>query len=308
MREPLKTVSISQKIFLPEVEDILERAGKREFKYEFLPVVAYSDKEAGNPEIHNAQPIYMPHLFSLYESETPIESLLKYIGNMNIKKEELSVARKAFQKLQSFAVQCAERVTADLCCQIILEKSQEPGASPLLYLIEKPASDKMLGRLGYLYLDLSKITICFISYDPDDMVTTVMSAKTGKLLFDIHRLMSSNEDEIFTAPYPGSSEDSLVQTYFFRPKAPSPDNKFLPIRIDIFCQGLLESDIENKSKLVRDLLTDDSETQAYPIRNTDRSPFVKLPLGLQSVLKSWKEDNRGKRFLYDEILRIGEST
>lgn len=306
MEEPLKIISISQKIFLPDIEDILEKAGKKEFKYEFLPVVAYSEKETDKPDIQNAQPIYMPRLFSLYESETPIESLLKYIGN--IKKEELSVARKAFQKLHSFAVQCAERVTADLCCQIILEKSKEPGSSKLLYLIEKPASDKMLGRLGYLYLDLSNITICFISYDPNDMVTTVMSAKTGKLLFDIHRLMSSNEDGIFTTPYPGSSEDSLVQTYFFRPKTSSPNDKFLPIRIDIFCQGLLESEIENKSNLVKDILMEESETQAYPIKDSDRSPVVKLPLGLQSVLKSWNEKDRGKRFLYDEILRIGEST
>jgi len=305
MESPKKIISISHKTFLPELEDMLAKARDREFKYEFIPVVLFNEKKLSNPEIINSPPQYLPKLLSLYENEVPIESLIKYIGD--IKKEELSIAKRAFTKLQNFALQCAERVIADLCCQIILDTSEKDKSDHLVYFIERPASDKMLGRLGYLYFDLKNITICFISYEPNDMVTTVMSAKTGKLLFDIHRLMSSRDTEIFTSPYPGTSEDSLVQTYFFKPKAVSPLSEFLPIRIDIFCQGLLEPDIERKSNFVKDILSDKNECQPYPIKKAEPSPYVDLPLGLQSLLKSWGDKTRQKKYFYDQIInRTGE--
>lgn len=300
MGSPQKIISISHKTFLPELEDLLAKARDKEFRYEFIPVVVFNEKRTGNPEIANLPPRFLPKLLSLYENEVSIESLIKYIGD--IKKEELSIARRAFKKLQNFALQCSERVIADLCCQIILETSEKNKSDHLVYFIERAASDKMLGRLGYLYLDLTNITICFVSYEPDDMVTTVMSAKTGKLLFDIHRLMSSRDAEMITPPYPGNSEDSLVQTYFFKPKAISPFNEFLPMRLDLFCQGLLEPDIEVKSNFVKDILSDKNECQPYPIKKKEPSPYTKLPLGLQSLLISWDDKARQKKYLYDQIV------
>ena len=304
--ERIKIISISHKTFMPGLEDILKKSRDKEFHYEFVPVIAFNEKKKGNQEINDQQPIYLPKIFSLYENDTPIESLIRYIGD--IKKEDLLIAKRAFAKLQTFASQCSERVIADLSCQVILDAIKANDYDHLVCFIVRPASDKMLGRLGYLYLDLEKITICFISYEPDDMITTVMSAKTGKLIFDINRLMASNFNDTVTTPHPGSSEDSLVQTYFFKPRPISSINEFLPIRIDIFCQGLLEPDIEKKSIIVYNILNSSEESPAFPITKREPSPYVRIPFGIQALIKSWDDPTRQKDYIISKINEVGIST
>lgn len=306
MGQPTKIISISRRVFLPELEDILEKAKSKQFAYEFVPVVTYSEKEQGNPEIRNEEPVFLGTFLSLFENKVLIESLIRYIGD--IEKKELSLAKVAFAKLKNFALQCAERVSADLCYQVVLETNKKYRAHDLIiYFIEKSASDKILGRLGHLYLDLTNVIICFISYEPEDMITTVMSAKTGRLLFDIHRLMSDKtDDDIRYGPHPGSSEDSLIQAYFFRPRSVSPGSAFLPIRFDIFCQGLLEPDLQKKADIIRGILRDEQESQAYAIKKEDPSPYVKLPIGLQAVIRSWDEPTRQKKFFFDRLNELSK--
>jgi len=301
-----RIISLSHRVFLSDLDDIVSSSREKEFKYVFLPVIATSEKRFGDSEIIDLGTQSPPIFLSLYESQIPIESLIRYIGT--IKKEELSVAKRALTMLNNFALQCSERVIADLFCQIIRKMRIKYNKDPLVFFIEKLTSDKLLGYLGYLFLDLQNITICFISYMPQDMVTTVMSAKTGKLLFDVHRLMSGSEIPIpTTSVYPGSSEDSLVQTFFFKPKSSSSSIEFFPIRVDMFCQGLLEPDIEEKKQIVQNILLDREESPPYPIKKRDPSPYVRLPLGFQHVLKSWDLESRQKKFFFESIKEQSEN-
>ncbi len=302
--EPQIIVSISHKTFLPQLEDILDKAKNKKFRYEYFPVVVFNRKMIGISEIINYDPRHLPQFLTLYEDNDPIEKIIRYIEDLT--KNDLTVAKKAFLKLRNFSIQCAERVIADLICQIMLEFIKEYKDSHIIFLIESMGSDKMLGRLGYLYLNLEKVTICSFSYKPDDMLTTVMSARTGKLLFDLHRLMSGSSGEFFSPLYPGSSEDSLIQTFFYRPDHITKGvQECLPLRVDIFTQGLLEPETQEKSEYIKKLLKNESETLPFPLKKEISTQYVKLPIGFNSIIQSWSEPMRSYKFFYNKIVNTG---
>ncbi len=191
------------------------------------------------------------------------------------------VARKAYWKLRNFANRCAERVLADLSCAALLKTWNSEDS--FIYFFEGPPSDKALARFSYLYPSLTNLTICFISFKPEDLITSVMSFKKGRLQFDLHRLMSE-QGTGFRGPYPGTSDESLIQTYFYRHPVRS-DTAVSPIRIDIFCQGLLESEIQEKKEIISEKFKDEAWHSPYLIEGPIGTI---LPKGLVTVIDSWK--------------------
>ena len=277
-----KIVNITYHTYFPDNDELLKQLKSGEFKYEFIPAVIYTEKKVGDDNISIPKLELPLKLFSLYEAGTSISLLKGYFGP-EFKKDELVLVKKAFQKLKYFASPCAERVTADLCCQNILRTIKDTKDGDYLFFIEKSATDKMLGRLGSLYLDLTRIIICFLSYEPENLMTTVMSSQTGKLHFDIHRLMLSEYGKF--GPYPGSPEDSIKQAYFYKPRPIDPSAEFLPIRFDIFTQGLSESDIEKKSDEIIRIFENEKERSRYSIGKN----YVLLPIGFHRAKEAWKE-------------------
>ena len=193
----MKIINIRYKNYTLDNEDLIELSRFDDFGYRFTTVVAYNKKTKGGndliepplPESYNNE-----SPFSLYRYGTPIAVLKSYIGN-NINKNNLSSASKAFKELKNFTSQCCERITADLCCQVIMKEITEKEAEQtLVFFIEKSASDKMLGRLASLQLNLDNIIICFLTFDPSDLMTIAMSNQTSKLHFDINRLMKPSSD------------------------------------------------------------------------------------------------------------------
>lgn len=96
----LKIISLSHRVFLADLDDIVSKAREKEFRYVFLPAIASSEKRFGESEVIDLGIRSLPRFLSLYESEIPIESLIRYIDN--IKKEELSVAKRALTALNNF--------------------------------------------------------------------------------------------------------------------------------------------------------------------------------------------------------------
>lgn len=288
MGEKTKIISIyHDTCYYPkETEEIIEQFGQvksgKKFGYRYIPTVIWVEKPLGEV-IRKPEYKYFKSPFSLHESGTLISLLEGYFGT-EFNKSNLASVKRAFRMLENLASPCADRVIADLCCQIILYSINSNRGIDLIFFVEKAATDKMLGRLGFLYLDLSNVTICFLSYSPRDLMTTVMSSYTGKLYFDLHRLLIS-ESYGKIGPYPGSSEDSLMQTFFYRASPIKPPAEFLPIRFDIFAQGLSDTEIEAKSEKILKILEDSSEIIEYPIGEK----FVKLPEGFVHVKNAWKE-------------------
>lgn len=271
-------ISVSQYIKWSEISDIREKG-----KFEYIPAIAYVVQKEMPEKIEKPNLLYFDKPFSLWELNTPIEVLCKYAEDEICQKAELKVARKAYTKLKNFANRCSERVLGDLSCALLF-KTLNP-VDQFIYFFEGPPSNKVLGRFSYLYPSLKNVTICFISYKPEDLITSILSFQTGKLEFDIHRLMSK-EVTGFLGPYPGTSEESLIQTYFYRHPEVRPGKKVSPIRIDIFSQGLLEDDFDIKKDIIKKKLEDETWISHYPIEHNFETI---LPKGLIMVIDSWKE-------------------
>ena len=281
-----------------EDEHLIELSKFPDFKYRFTTIIAYNKKTKGvmdltEPPLKESYNNETP--FSLYRSGTPIAVLKKYIGNGSIDKNKLSSATKAFKELKNFTSQCCERITADLCCQIIMKEiTGKEAEQTLVFFIEKSASDKMLGRLASLQLNLDKIIICFLTFDPSNLMTIAMSNQTSKLHFDINRLMSYNNPDFF-GPYPGDSEDSLIQTYFHRPfLAEEGGGEYSPMRFDIFSQGLRRDEFEKKKEKIEEIFSSSEDTET---EQTKTEPRKLMPKGwgmLKEYLGRQDDDIREK--------------
>jgi hypothetical protein len=276
---------------------------KLKFQYKFIPVVAHNSKISEEDEI--TSPKYesfnddMP--FSLYNLGVPV-AILKIYTSGKIKKEDLNSAKKAFKELKNFASQCSERTIADLCCKVIIEEITKMNNNQhLVVFIEKSASDKMLGRLATLYLNLDKITISFLTSDPSDLMTTVMSSQTGKLSFDIHRLMMTGIND-FIGPYPGDFEESLIQTFFYKPFPLSEGGDYRPMRIDIFAQGLLRDKIEGKKEIIKQILSPESKDVETEDGEKNDGPRNLVPRGFRE-LKNYL-DTRVKAEIERKLIEV----
>jgi hypothetical protein len=290
----MRIVNIKHKVVTRDEEQLLEMAGSdvKKFKYEYIPIVAYNTKSKDKTDLTAPEILCFKNKdgdsvfpFTLYEMGTPI-TLLKSYTLGNISADDLRSVKKAFEKLKGVVFQCSERVVADLCCDIILKEIKNPQKDELVFFIDSFNSDKMFGRLATLNLNLNKITIVFLTSTPSDLMTTVMSYHTGKITFDIYRLMHEEFGDGFIGPYPGDSEESLVQTYFFKPK-PIAKGQYRPMRLDIFAQGLLTDEIYEKKELLRNLLVDeedkprDKNTLADP--STKKGPRSLIPYGFREL-------------------------
>lgn len=280
----IRIVNISQKTFLPSTDNIINNHA-----IEFYPVISWNEKKLGENNINHNNLNFFKMPFKLYERGISISTLCNYLGG-TIRKDDFLV-KKVFAKLKSFALQCADRVIADLCCQVILKTFQKATSDDedIICFIEKSASDKMLGRLGSLYLSLDRLTVCFLSYEPEDMFTNIISSQTGKLSFDLHRLMTRENEEPL-GPYPGSSNKSLRQTFFYKPRLDS-NVEVLPIRLDFFVQGITEIQIEKKCNDVIEKIfkSDTGERLPYQVLGTENSPSVLLPAGFVAAKERWNE-------------------
>lgn len=272
--ENSKIIGISYKVKWLDIQEV-----GRKGKFKFVPAVNY--KIDGSSEV---KLVNYPDSLQLFTKGVSMELLAKY-SDQDIKKEEFKVAQRAYRKLRDFAYRCADRVIADLICGIILQYSGE--GENVIYIIQKPPSDKIMGRLGYLYLPIKELTILFISWRPEDLITNVMQHKTGKLEFDLHRLMSE-EKEGLVGPYPGNPTETLKQTYFYSPPKQGKRGLF-PIRIDIFSQGLLESDFRGKEKVLEKLLQERNLTPPFELKE---GIFIRLHRGLKDCIDAWQHHEK----------------
>ena len=291
MAKETKIVNIRHRNYIPSNEELLILFRSDKFRYKFTTVVAYNIKTSGKNDLTNPQKVSFDNEkpFTIYRAGVSIAVLRAYSGN-KIDKNKLLSARGAYRELENLASQCSERITADLCCQIIVEKIVENHSNKnLVFFTERSASNKMLGRVAALQLNLDNVTICFLTFNPSGLMTVVMSKQTSKLHFDINRLMSYDTLEFF-GPYPGDSEDSLIQTYFHRPPpVEEGGGEYSPMRFDIFSQGLRRDEIDNKKEIVKEIFFDSKDTDSKEQKKT--GPRKLVPMGWRDLKEYLDEQN-----------------
>ena len=279
----IRIVNITYQTFFPNNIELVRQLNTRQkVNFEFTPLVLYNQQVDKNPiSITN---MFTPiNQYSLYEEGVSFAVLKRFFGR-SFRKDELTLAKKAFDKLRALAIPSSERVIADVCSQIILNNLKQNVFDQTIFFIQKLSTEKMLGRLSYLYLNLKNVTICFLSFQPDELITTVMTKQSGKLHFDLNRLVVSGNEGQKYGPYPSSPEDALEQAFFYTPSIDKV--KYFPLRFDIFSQGLTEKQVDEKSEIIKEVLNSNELSIHHQL---SENYAVKLPIGFSYALNAWNQ-------------------
>ncbi|MDR2716530.1 MAG: hypothetical protein LBB89_00485 [Treponema sp.] len=220
----------------------------------------------GTENIYNPNAICHIDIFSLLNS-------VKIKKNPNIIDNFFRDKNKFFRKIQSDYRANQERVISDIICGIILRelRNEKDKSKHLVFFItHRFDTEKIVGRLAYLNLPLNRITILFISRDITDFYTrNIVSPFDYK--FDLSYLMGKKEDNIY-GPYPEYGTIGLLRTFY---KTYSTEH--FPLRIDLFCQGLGNIEIDTiKDKINNDFLKSGNVGQVK-ILNLKGKNFTYIP-------------------------------
>lgn len=198
--------------------------------------------------------------------ERPIEIFRENMDYRNLKnlvaKEDkdisfLSIPGKAYSQMQKYANQNVNKVIADMITytvvQIICRLKRENPSAKNVFFIDSLDTNKIIGRLGYLYLESDFNTISFVTYKAGNLLTDILNSGNEKLVFDINYFKKDERREkLFSEIIPNDYMESLMQTVFF--KIPNIEAELSPLRCDILSQGLSKKQIRQKVEEIRQIL------------------------------------------------------
>lgn len=189
--------------------------------------------------------------------------------------EFMRIPGKAYRQMQYYINKEVEKVLADMVTSVIAKILKSLNRDDTnIFFIDSRESNKLLGRLGYLYLNNVKNTFCFISYKTDSLITDTLRNGSEILELDIDyftRYKNRDVSEIV----PNDFMESLVQTVFYKMAANG--YELPPLRCDIFSQGITNRDIQNKVEVVGKIMSDPHK-MTLPFEYVASSKkFVMLP-------------------------------
>lgn len=224
------------------------------------------------------RPIEIFHKNMLYKD---LESIAK---NNNGNTEFMSMSSKAYQQMQRYINKEVEKVLADMTMSVIVQVLKKlPVREYNIFFIDSRDSNKLIGRLGYMYFNNTKNIFSFVSYKTDNLMTDTLRNERDILEFDID-YFKRNGDKYISDIVPNDFMESLLQTVFYRITGNKKD--ILPLRCDIFSQGNTNKEIQNKVNILREITqTSDYMTPPFEYSNTTNK-FVRLPKVLYECMNA----------------------
>lgn len=131
--------------------------------------------------------------------ERPIEIFRENMNYRNLKNivcgedrniSFLSIPGKAYNKIRHYEKQNVNKVIADMITHVVVDiicklQKEDPEAKNIFF-VESEDTNKIIGRLGYLYLESEYNTISFMTYKADGLMTDILNGGNEKLVFDIN--------------------------------------------------------------------------------------------------------------------------
>lgn len=160
----------------------------------------------------------------------------------------LSIPGKAYQKMMQYIWQNINKVIADMLMHVVVKIIEElhtidPDAHNVFF-IDSADMNKIIGRLGYLYIKSEANTIAFITYRSHGLLTDALNNGNEKVAFDIHYFdKNEHKNDTHSAIIPNDYMESLTQTVFYNITTEEP---LSPLRCDVFSQGISTSQIQEK--------------------------------------------------------------
>lgn len=233
--------------------------------------------------------------FHILTHQSPIPLVKEYL-----EAGEHKSARTVYNYLKIFTKKRAEKIIGDICAQVIMTELQKSQPDETIFLLDGPPYTTLLNKIASMFPS-QDVTIAFLTFHPAHLLTSILSPGLPEFSFDlyelIHRSGFSKE-----GPFPDFSRITLSRNYFIKFGAIK-GKSFVPVRIDIFCQGQTPVTIERKLAKVLALLNTNGEWFPYTLsQNTELSwNTVKMPVVIEqahskvkSELERIKETNYGE--------------
>ena len=220
--------------------------------YRAVPMIVYKVNDEKPQHFIIKRPI---EIFKENMEYRQIRNIVHETADPNI--TFLSIPSKAFSKMQSYAKQNIDKVIADMITHIVVklihQMQSEDTSSRNVFFIENIDSNKVIGRLGYLYLDSKVNTIAFVTYKTGGLLTDILNGDNERLKFDINYFNSQEKSkEIHSEIIPNDYMESMTQTVFFR--IPDTEATLSPLRFDVLSQGISKEMIREKVNIIEDIL------------------------------------------------------
>ncbi len=251
--------------------------------YRTVPIILY---KVNNEKVKH---FYIDRPVEIFRESMEYSSLknIVNIGEQDV--SFLTIPGKAYSKMQQYANKNVNKVIADMVTHVIVEvvnelKTQDAD-SQNVFFIDGIDTNKIIGRLGYLYLESNFNTIAFVTYKTGGLLTDILNSSNEKLEFDINYFKRKNKmEEYWSTIVPNDFMESLTQTVFYH--IPSTDAELSPIRCDILSQGLSKGQIKQKVKKIYEILSNpENVTLPFPEKG-DGGMWIRIPVVLKECMEA----------------------
>ena len=220
----------------------------------------------------------------------------KIIRNIFNKEENdtkfLSIPSKSYLKMQQYVNQSVNKVIADMITYVVVdvlkELKKEDEKAKNIFFIDNVDTNKVIGRLGYLYLEEDNTTIAFVTHKAKGLMTDVLNEGNDQLEFDINYFKSEERKEKeYSEIIPNDYMESLTQTVFF--KISAREDTLSPLRCDILTQGISKSKIQSKVNDIYDILNKhENMTVPYAEKSANKlyDNWVMIPVVLNDCIQA----------------------
>lgn len=196
-----------------------------------------------------------------------------------------SLPGKAYQRMMSYVNQNVNKVVADMIVQVIIDTinkiNSKESDSQNFFFIDSIDANKIIGRLGYLYIKSDSNTIAFVTYKSGGLLTDTLNYNKDKMLFDINyfsRKQYSNSE--YSSIIPNDYMESLTQAVFYNFSS----EMLSPLRCDIFSQGISTSMIKTKVEQIKSILFN-KDNMTPPFQDNGGN-MVKIPRVLYNCIQA----------------------
>lgn len=257
--------------------------------YRTVPVIIYKVNEEKIQHFCINRPI------EIFRENMNYKTIKNIVKNENKDISFLSIPGKAYNMMQQYANKNVNKVIADMITHVVIKIIKELKEKDLdshnIFLIDTMDTNKIIGRLGYLYLENELNTIAFVTYKAGGLLTNVLNGGSTRLEFDINYFKRSVlKEKDWSEIIPNDFMESLTQAVFFN--IPDSKGKLSPLRCDILSQGLSKNQIKQKVEKIYDVLGT-SEKMTLPFEEkSGNNTWIRIPRVLYECIdaaeKSYK--------------------
>lgn len=170
----------------------------------------------------------------------------------------LSLPSKSYLKMQQYVKQSVNKVIADMITYVVVdvlkELKKEDNDAKNIFFIDNVDTNKVIGRLGYLYLEEDNTIISFVTHQAKGLMTDILNEGNDRLEFDINYFKNEERrKKEYSEIIPNDYMESLTQTVFF--KITGREDILSPLRCDILTQGISKSRIQSKVNDIYEVLS-----------------------------------------------------